>query len=213
MTTERLGWFSDGVFATAITIMVFQLKPPDDSTFFALFALWPTGLSYLISYCFIAIVWLNHNHLFRFFLDVTPRLVWINLVHLQMILLIPFATAWVARTKFAAVPVFSYAAVFVLVNLAYIPFEWHALSFAPEKMMPLRTRRLAKARSSLTLGTFILAMFVSLKLPPLGFALICFALLLYLSPELPSVGRKDAASESLSDATSSLRGEQETIAR
>lgn len=92
MTTERLGWFSDGVFA--ITIMVFRLKPPDDSTFSALFALWPTGLSYVISYCFIAIVWLNHNHLFRFFPHVTPRLVWINLVHLLMILLIPFATAW-----------------------------------------------------------------------------------------------------------------------
>lgn len=212
MTTERLGWFSDGVFAIAITSMVFQLKPPDDSGFSALFALWPTGLSYVISYCFIAIVWLNHNHLFRFFPYVTPRLVWINLVHLLMILLIPFATAWVAQTKLAAGPVSAYAAVFVLVNLAYIPFEWHALSFAPEKIISVRARRLAKTRSSLTLGTFILVMLVSLKFPPLGFALICFALFLYLSPELPGPGKKDAEGARSNDA-SSLTGRQENAVR
>jgi hypothetical protein len=39
----------------------------------------------------------------------------------------------------AAVPVFVYAAVFVLVNLAYIPFEWHALASASvEEIRPGR---------------------------------------------------------------------------
>ena len=105
-TTERLGSFSDGVFTVAITIMVFQLKPPEYSTFAALLALWPTGLSYVASYCFIAIVWLNHHQLFRFFPHVTPRLVWINFVHLLMISLVPFSTACVAHTELAPVPVF-----------------------------------------------------------------------------------------------------------
>jgi uncharacterized membrane protein len=66
-TTERLGSFSDGVFTVAITIMVLDLKPPEHPTFAALLPLWPTGLSYVVSYYFIAIVWLNHHHLFRFF--------------------------------------------------------------------------------------------------------------------------------------------------
>jgi len=211
-TTKRLGWFSDGVFTIAITIMVFQLKPPEDSTFAALLALWPTGLSYIVSYCFIAIVWLNHNHLFRFFLHVTPRLVWINFVHLLIILLIPSSTAWVARTKLAAVPVFAYAAVFVLVNLAYIPFEWHALALAPDELISARTRRLAKTRSSVTLGTFIVAMLVSLKLPSLGFGLICCAVLLYLRPELPWVGSEDAG-EVPSGSASLPRREQENPVR
>jgi len=192
--------------------MVFQLKPPEDSTFAALLALWPTGLSYIVSYCFIAIVWLNHNHLFRFFPHVTPRLVWINFVHLLIILLIPFSTAWVARTKLAAVPVFAYAAVFVLVNLAYIPFEWHALALASDELNSARTRRLAKTRSSATLGTFIVAMLVSLKVPSLGFGLICCAVLLYLRPELPWVGSEDA-SEVPSGSASLPRREQENPVR
>jgi len=182
-TTNRLAAFSDAVFAVIITIMVLELKPPEHPTFAALRPLWPTALSYLVSYYFIAIVWLNHHHLLRFFPHSTPRLIWINFVHLFMVSLVPFSTAWVADTQFAAAPVFVYAAVFVLVNLAYIPFEWHALSVAPIEGVSLKTRRFAKVRSAATLGTFILATLVSLKSPLLGFGLVCCALLFYLRPE------------------------------
>jgi len=184
-TTDRLASFSDAVFAVIITIMVLELKPPEHPTFAGLRPLWPTALSYLVSYYFIAIVWLNHHHLLRFFPHSTQRLIWINFVHLFMVSLVPFSTAWVADTQFAPVPVFVYAAVFVLVNLAYIPFEWHALSVASIEGISLKTRRFAKVRSAATLGTFILATLVSLKSPLLGFGLVCCALLFYLRPEPP----------------------------
>ena len=172
------------MFAVIITIMVLELKPPPEHpTFGALLPLWPTALSYLVSYYFIAIVWLNHHHLLRFSLHASPRLIWINFVHLFMVSLVPFSTAWVADTKLAAVPVFVYAAVFVLVNLAYVPFEWHALASAPVEEISARTRRFAKIRSLFTLGTFVIAMLVSLKFPSLGFGLICCALLVYLRPK------------------------------
>ena len=187
-TTERLGSFSDGVFAVIITIMVLELKSPEHPTFSALLPLWPTALSYVVSYYFIAIVWLNHHHLLRFFPFVTPRLIWIDFAHLFMLSLVPFSTAWVADTKLAAIPVFIYAAVFFFVNLAYIPFEWHALASASFENIPARTRRFARVRSSVTLGIFGLAMPVSLKSPYLGFALVCCALLFYLRPEPPELG-------------------------
>src|ERR1700749_1339128 len=64
-TVERLAAFSDAVFAVIITIMVLDLKPPEHPTFAALVPLWPTALSYVVSYSFIAIVWVNHHHLLR----------------------------------------------------------------------------------------------------------------------------------------------------
>jgi uncharacterized membrane protein len=118
-TVERLAAFSDGVFAVIITIMVLDLRPPEHPTFVALLPLWPTALSYVVSYTFIAIVWLNHHHLLRFTEYPTPRLLWVNFAHLFAVSLVPFTTAWVADTRLAAVPVFVYAAVFVLVELAY----------------------------------------------------------------------------------------------
>jgi uncharacterized membrane protein len=102
-----------------------------------------------------------------------------------MVSLVPFATAWVATTRLAAVPVFVYAAVFVLVELAYLRFEHHALSQAVVEQISHRSRRLARVRSFCALGLFLTAMLVSLKLPLLGFGLVCSALLLYLRPEPP----------------------------
>src|SRR5215813_2057923 len=157
-TTNRLASFSDAVFAVIITIMVLELKPPEHPTLAGLRPLWPTALSYLVSYYFIAIVWLNHHHLLRFFPHSTPRLIWINFVHLFMVSLVPFATAWVAATRLAPVPVFVYAAVFVLANLAYVPFERHALAHAQVDEIPARMRKIAKVRSLMTLGTFAIAM-------------------------------------------------------
>lgn len=162
--------------------MVLELKTPEHPTFAALAPLWPTALSYAASYEFIAIVWMNHHHLLRFTNDPTPRLIWINFLHLFMVSLVPFATAWVASTRLAAVPVFVYAAVFVSVELAYLQFEHHVLAHVVDEISH-RTRRVARVRSFIALALFLSAMLVSLKLPRLGFGLVCFALLLYLRPE------------------------------
>src|SRR3984957_911567 len=146
-SVERLGAFSDAVFAVIITIMVLELKPPEQPTFAALLPLWPTALSYAVSYLFIAIVWLNHHHLLCLADYPSPRLIWINFAHLFMVSLVPFSTAWVARTHLAAVPVFVYAGVFVLVELAYLQFEHHILAQAVVEEIPHRTRRLTQIRS------------------------------------------------------------------
>lgn len=184
-TPERLAAFSDGVFAVIITIMVLELKPPERPSFAALVPLWPTALSYAVSYQFIAIIWMNHHYLLRFFDHVTPRLNWINFAHLFMVSLVPFSTAWVARTDLAAVPVFVYAAVFLLVELAYLQFEHHAHAQAVVEGVSHRIRRLAKVRSLIALGLFLSAMLVSLKFPLWGFGTVCCAVLLYLRPEPP----------------------------
>src|SRR5215471_21014393 len=109
-TPERLGTFSDGVFAVIITIMVLDLWSPPQPTLAALLPLWPAALSYAVSYLFIAIVWVNHHHLLRFAEHATSRLIWVNFAHLFTVSLVPFSTAWVADTRLAAVPVSVYAA-------------------------------------------------------------------------------------------------------
>jgi uncharacterized membrane protein len=91
------------VFAVIITIMVLDLRPPPQATLAALLPLWPTALSYAVSYLFIAIVWVNHHHLLRFAEHATPRLIWVNFAHLFMVSLVPFSTAWVANTRLAAI--------------------------------------------------------------------------------------------------------------
>src|SRR5215472_11700309 len=114
-TPERLSAFSDGVFAVLITILVLELRPPETPTFEALLGLWPTWLSYAVSYLFIAGVWANHHYLLHYASEATPRLMWVNFAHLFSASLLPLSTAWMAVSRLAPQPVAFYATVFFLV--------------------------------------------------------------------------------------------------
>src|SRR5260370_21288412 len=120
VTQDRMNAFSDGVFAVIITILVLELRPPKEASFGALLELWPTGVSYAISYLFIAIVWVNHHHLLRFPDVATHRLIWGNFAHLFAVSLIPFAPAWIASTRLGAVPLAFYAGDIFLWKLPYL---------------------------------------------------------------------------------------------
>jgi len=187
LTLERLGSFSDGVFAVIITIMVLQLKLPEQPTFAALLQEWPTALSYAVSYLLIAIMWINHHFLLRFAKATSARLVLWNFVHMFAASLVPFATAWVAQTRLAAVPVFVYAAVIVLVNLSYHAFAYEVIPGADDVDGNASARRTAMSRSYLTLGLFLTAMVLSLWLPLPAFALVTCVLLTYARPDIPGV--------------------------
>jgi uncharacterized membrane protein len=185
ITADRLAAFSDAVFAVIVTVMVLELRAPDEPYFSALLPLWPTAVSYAASYLFIAIIWINHHYLMRFVGPPTLRLIWINFAHLFMVSLLPFATAWVARTRLASSPVVFYAGVFVCVDIAYNVFEREVLGRADFSMVSDRTRRAARRRSLLVLAIFTTAMFIAFVAPRWGFALICGALVLHLRPEAP----------------------------
>src|SRR3954447_6707866 len=104
-TAHRLAAYSDAVFAVIVTIMVLELEAPEEASFAALWPLWPTVISYAVSYLFIAIIWINHHHLMRFVGAPTLRLMWTNFIHLFLVSLLPVATAWIARTHLASSPV------------------------------------------------------------------------------------------------------------
>jgi len=181
---HRLAAYSDAVFAVIVTIMVLELRAPDQPTFSALWPLWPTAISYAVSYLFIAIIWINHHYLMRLVGTPTLRLIWINFVHLFMISLLPFATAWVARTRLASSPVMFYAGLFVCIDIAYNVFERQVFAYAAADQVSERTRRIARRRSLVVLAIFTAAMLVAFVAPRVGFGLICGALILHLRPDV-----------------------------
>jgi uncharacterized membrane protein len=184
-TAHRLAAYSDAVFAVIVTIMVLELRAPDQPAFSALWPLWPTAISYAVSYLFIAVIWINHHYLMRLVGPPTLRLMWMNFVHLFMVSLLPFATAWIARTRLASSPVAFYAGLFVCIDIAYNVFEHEVLARADATLVSERSRHLARRRSLVVLAIFTTAMLVALAAPRLGFGLICGALILHLRPEVP----------------------------
>jgi TMEM175 potassium channel family protein len=185
-SAERLAAYSDGVFAVIVTIMVLELKAPEEPAFSALWPLWPTFISYALSYVFIAIIWINHHYLMRFVGAPSLGLMWINFLHLFMVSLLPFATAWVARTQLAPSAVAFYAGLFVCVDAAYNIFEREVLAGAKATHVSEGARRVARRRSLVVLATFTAAMLVALVAPRLAFGLICVGLILHLRPDITS---------------------------
>jgi TMEM175 potassium channel family protein len=189
-TPERLSAFSDGVFAILITILVLELRPPELPTFKALLPLWPTWLSYAVSYLFIAIVWVNHHYLMRYASEVTPRLLWFNFAHLFSMSLLPLSTAWMAVSELAPQPVAFYAAVFFLVNATYICLIWELIDRTPADKIPPAVRRIIHVRSIATLWLFGAAAVVALKYPLAGLGICIGCLVVYLKPEPPKLGKQ-----------------------
>ena len=185
-TPERLSAFSDGVFAVLITVLVLELRPPELPTFKALLALWPTWLSYAVSYLFIAIVWTNHHYLMRYATEANTRLLWFNFAHLFSMSLLPLSTAWMAVSELAPQPVAFYAAVFFLVNGTYICLIWELVDTVED--IPPPVRRIMRVRSLTTLVLFASAAIVALFYPLVGLGICVCCLIVYLRPEPPGAG-------------------------
>lgn len=180
-TPERMSTFSDSVFAVLITVLVLDMHPPSLPKFQSLLSLWPTWLSYGLSYLFIAIVWTNHHHLIRYAAQATPRLLWINFAHLFSVSLLPLATAWMAVSELAPQPVAFYAGVFFLVNVTYLGLIWELIG----KRATHSERKSMQLRGSVTLGCFAGAALAALWYPLLGLGICVACLIVYLRPEAP----------------------------
>jgi uncharacterized membrane protein len=119
MSKSRLEAFSDGVIAIIITIMVLELHAPAQATWAALLPLWPVFLSYVLSFVFLGIYWNNHHHLLQAIKRVDGRVLWANMHLLFWLSLVPFVTAWMGESRFAAQPVALYGVVLLLSAVAY----------------------------------------------------------------------------------------------
>lgn len=183
---ERLVFFSDGVFAIIITILVLELHPPHEASFAALAGLWPSFVAYAVSYLFLAIVWVNHHHVFEYPENASRSLVWANFAHLFSVSLVPFTTAWIADSELAPLPVSLYAVVFALINVTYVMLCVEAIDRQGAHKIPTAARRVMRLRSLATSITFMAAAVLAAWYPKAAMALICLCLIVYLRPGVSS---------------------------
>jgi uncharacterized membrane protein len=100
MPTSRLEAFSDGVFAIAITILIFDIKAPSNTQHLrpALLALWPSYLGYVLSFLLIGLLWVNHHVMFEHIVRSDRLLMFFNTLLLLVVAFVPFATSVLAAT-------------------------------------------------------------------------------------------------------------------
>ncbi|MGO4120725.1 TMEM175 family protein [Arthrobacter sp. YAF16] len=119
MNKNRLEAFSDGVLAIIITIMVLELRVPEEPTWHGLADVLPTFLSYLLSFIYVGIYWNNHHHMIHLADHVNGSILWANLHLLFWLSLFPFTTRWMDETGFVQVPVLVYGMNLFCAAIAY----------------------------------------------------------------------------------------------
>jgi uncharacterized membrane protein len=95
---DRISFFTDGVFAIAITLLVIEFKVPvveypTDATLWArLSHMGLLLLGFLISFCIVGYYWSVHHRIFGYVEKYTSRLIWLNLMFLFSVVLLPFTS-------------------------------------------------------------------------------------------------------------------------
>jgi uncharacterized membrane protein len=132
LSLERLVFFSDAVFAIAITILVLDIRLPAGAAsgngrelLLSLTGLWQEYLAFFISFWVIGLSWMSHHRKFLFIQRVDNRLLVLNLLMLMMIAFIPFPTAVMSgNVSFTATSF--YALTMILASLSSLVLWWHA---------------------------------------------------------------------------------------
>ena len=124
---NRLEALADGIFAVALTLLVLDIKLPDEVEFTSNDALWARLVElerhfavYVISFIVIAMYWVSHQLQFHFVRYTDRRLIWINMFWLLLISFLPFATDLMGDHKQLVLPCEIYGV--TLISISAVSF-------------------------------------------------------------------------------------------
>ncbi len=123
LALERVVFFTDAVFAIAITLLLLEIRLPDlqglvsnESLLKTLTGLWQKYLAYAVSFLVIGSFWISHHRKFQYIVRVDSNLIYLNLFLLLTIAFIPFPTSVLSEYGNRTATIF-YAGVMVFAGL------------------------------------------------------------------------------------------------
>ena len=202
MSKGRVEAFSDGVFAVAATLLIFNIqidKTAPGGLLAALLAAWPKYAAYVASFLTIGVMFMNHHGLFERITRLDRALVFINLLLLMAIVFLPFSTAelglniQVAHDANTAASLYAINAFVIAILFGAV--WWYALSH-PDLLAPTIDRQAAlRAWPRFWVGSVVYLGCVPLgQFSPIGVVIACAAIAVYYVFErLPDITRQSAA--------------------
>jgi uncharacterized membrane protein len=192
---DRVLFFSDAVFAIAITLLVVDIRVPAvvANAAHELSKAQDKILSFVISFLVIGLFWMGHHRLFRYITALDRPVTFLNLLFLGTIAFLPYPTAllFAGNTHEPAAPVFYATCVASagLLELAVWLYATHAKGLVPASVPPA-VRRYELAQLLPTPVVFLLSIPVAFVAP--GVAPFTWILLVPIGRILPRIMRAKA---------------------
>lgn len=138
---ERLVFFSDAVFAIAITLLVIEIHPPHlergaslPVQLEALAELLPNFIGFAVSFAVTGAFWAGHHRAFSLAGTYSPRVIVWNLFFLGAIAFMPFVTAFTSANYGMVFPAACYWA--WLIVTALLNLKVNSIATGPEMRAP-----------------------------------------------------------------------------
>ena len=182
MSKTRLEAFSDGVIAILITIMILELKIPEDTHLEALRPLLPIFLTYVLSFVLVGIYWNNHHHMLHATERVNGAVLWANLHLLFWLSLVPFVTGWMGENGFAALPTAVYGVVLLCAAIAYTILQMAIIRLeGPHSKLAAAVKKDVKGKISIVM--YISAISLAFVQTRISYALYVAVACIWLVPD------------------------------
>lgn len=160
---ERLIFFSDAVFAIAITLLVIDIRLPsnagEDLTG-ALRHLMPNFLGFAISFLVIAAYWMAHHRTFRRIHRYDGTLIWINTLLLMSVAFLPFSTSLISSYGSQVTAVVFYALNLLTTSSLFVVTWLYAV--ASGRLVDVRPTRTETLQTGLRLSVPSLVILASI---------------------------------------------------
>ena len=183
MNKERLEAFSDGLFSVVITIMVLELRLPVwENSWASLGNMLPMFLTYVLSFVYGAIFWINHHYLLAATMRVNSAILWANLNFLFWLTLMPFFTAWLDENHAASVPVAAYGGLLLVVILSYRLLEHVLFKAHHGNALIVRTLRQGR-RERASMIALIIAIILAFSFPYAAAAIYVGVAIMWVLPD------------------------------
>lgn len=130
---DRIIFFSDAVFAIAITLLALDLRVPQVPENLAavelpsaLLELWPKFFSFVISFWIVASYWLAHHRIFHHIRAYDRGMLLINLLFLMWVVLLPFSSSLIGEYEHSRLASIIYAAHIIAASSTLSWLMWYA---------------------------------------------------------------------------------------
>jgi len=127
---ERLVFFSDAIFAIAMTLLVLDIPRPRSGADLTTFLTTHDGkfIAFFISFWVIALFWLGHHRLFRYVRHYDHGLLMLNLGLLFCVAFLPYPSAILGDRADSVSATIFYAVVMSVAGLSSATLTWYAVS-------------------------------------------------------------------------------------
>jgi len=190
LDTDRVETLADGVFAIAMTLLVFGISVPElrgaavDHLPSSLIDLWPKLLAYVLSFVVLGVFWIGHHNQFFYIRRASRTFLWINILFLMFVAFIPFSAQLLGRYPGQRIAVILYGLNMIVVGLSLYLVWWYATSGRRLVDPDLDPATVGIAARRILSGpvAYTIAIVVSLMSVPAALVIYALVPLLYILP-------------------------------